>query len=155
MGDKSLQERSTFEPERFAKKLGIYVGISFIVVLLLGFMALSPSLIMNDFIYKPPLMRVILGIYASLCFIFIIPYYIFIGITNNEASPKKYALFPLSYVDKYEWFISNYLFGRNSWINTIWTPDEDVIKQMTWLTDKPHPKDINPIPVTLETVLGI
>ena len=154
MAGESLQDRSTFDSERFGKKLGVYVGASFGIVLLLGFMVLSPSLIMNDFIYKPPLMRIILGIYASFCFIFIIPYYIFIGITNNAASPKKYALFPLSYVEKYEWFISNYLFGRNSWINTIWTPDNDVIKQMTWLKETPHPKDINPIPVTLETILG-
>ena len=153
--NKSLQERATFEPERFAKKLGIYVGASFGIVLLIGFMVLSPSLIMNDFIYKPPLMRLILGAYASLCFIFIIPYYIFIGITNNAASPKKYALFPLSYVEKYDWFISNYLFGRNSWINTIWTPDNDVVKQMSWLKETPHPKDINPIPVTLESILGV
>ena len=57
MAGESLQDRSTFEPERFAKKLGIYVGASFGIVLLLGFMVLSPSLIMNDFIYKPPLMR--------------------------------------------------------------------------------------------------
>ena len=89
MAGESLQDRSTFDSERFGKKLGVYVGASFVVVLLLGFIVLSPSLIMNDFIYKPPLMRIILGIYASFCFIFIIPYYIFIGITNNAASPKK------------------------------------------------------------------
>ena len=152
--NKSLQERATFEPERFGKKLGLYVGASFGIVLLLGFMALSPSLIMNDFIYKPPMMRIILGIYASLCFIFIIPYYAFIGLANNEASPYKYTLFPISIRESYDWSISNFLFGRNGYIPTLWTPDEGVLKQMTWLKQKPHPKDIDPIPITLESILG-
>jgi len=152
--NKSLQERATFEPERFGKKLGVYVGASFGIVLLLGFMALSPSLIMNDFIYKPPMMRIILGIYASLCFIFIIPYYAFIGLANNEAAPYKYTLFPISIRESYDWTISNFLFGRNGYIPTLWTPDEGVLKQMTWLKQKPHPKDIDPIPITLESILG-
>jgi hypothetical protein len=152
--NKSQQERATFEPERFAKKLGLYVGASFGIVLLLGFMALSPSLIMNDFIYKPPMMRIILGLYASLCFIFIIPYYAFIGLANNSAAPHKYTLFPISIRESYEWSISNYFFGRNGYIPTLWTPDEGVLKQMTWLKQKPHPKDIDPIPITLESILG-
>ena len=152
--NKSLQERATFEPERFGKKLGLYVGASFGIVLLLGFMALSPSLIMNDFIYKPPMMRIILGIYASLCFIFIIPYYAFIGLANNAAAPYKYTLFPISIRESYDWSISNFLFGRNGYIPTLWTPDEGVLKQMTWLKQKPHPKDIDPIPITLESILG-
>jgi hypothetical protein len=151
---KKDEERSTFEPERFGKKLGIYVGASFGVVLLLGFIALSPSLIMNDFIYKPPMMRIILGLYASLCFIFIIPYYAFVGLANNSAAPHKYTLFPISIRDSYEWSISNYFFGRNGYIPTLWTPDEGVIKQMTWLKQKPHPKDIEPIPITLESIIG-
>jgi hypothetical protein len=151
---KSDEDRSTFEPERFGKKLGIYVGASFGIVLLLGFMALSPSLIMNDFIYKPPMMRIILGLYASLCFIFIIPYYVFIGLANNAAAPYKYTLFPIATRESYEWSISNYFFGRNGYIPTLWTPDEGVIKQMTWLREKPHPKDLDPIPITLESILG-
>ena len=148
------EDRAIFDSKRFGKKLGMYVGVTFGISLLLCFMALSPSLIMNDFIYKPAMMRIVLGIYASLLFIFIIPYYFFIGLTNNSRSPKQFALFPVV-THLYEWDISNYLFGINSWMPTIYDGNDiDIRNAMTWLRDKPHPKDLNPIPITLESLSG-
>jgi hypothetical protein len=148
------EDRAIFDPKRFGKKLGIYVGVTFGVSLLLCFMALSPSLIMNDFIYKPYMMRIILGLYAALLFIFIIPYYVFIGLANPDKSPKLFALFPIV-THKYEWDISNYLFGLNSWIPTIYDGNDiDIRNTMGWLRDTPHEKDLNPIPVTLESLTG-
>ena len=146
------EDRAIFDPKRFGKKLGIYVGATFGISLLLCFMALSPSLIMNDFIYKPTMMRIVLGIYSSLLFIFIIPYYIFIGLANHEKSPKRFTLFPIV-THKYEWQISNYLFGLNSWMPTIYDGNDiDIRNTMGWLRDTPHEKDLNPIPITLESL---
>ena len=148
------EDRAIFDSKRFGKKLGIYVGVTFVISLLLCFMALSPSLIMNDFIYKPAMMRIVLGIYAALLFIFIIPYYFFIGLVNNSKSPKQFALFPVT-THLYEWDISNYLFGLNSWMPSIYDGEDiDIRNTMSWLTDVPHEKDLNPIPITLESLTG-
>ena len=148
------EDRAIFDPKRFGKKLGMYVGVAFGISLLLSFMALSPSLIMNDFIYKPAMMRIVLGIYASLLFIFIIPYYFFIGFLNNSRSPKLFALFPVV-TQLYEWDFSNYCFGPNSYLTTVYDGNDiDIRNAMTWLRDKPHPKDLNPIPITLESLSG-
>lgn len=148
------EDRAIFDPKRFGKKLGTYIGVSFAISLLLCFMVLSPSLIMNDFIYKPTMMRIILGIYSSLLFIFIIPYYLFIGLANHEKSPKQFTLFPIV-THKYEWGISNYLFGPNSWMPTIYDGNDiDIRNAMGWLRDTPHEKDLKPIPITLESLTG-
>ena len=157
------EDLSTFEPQRFGKKLGIYIGISFGVSLLICFMIFTPSLVMNHFIYKSLFMRLVLGFYSTFLFIFLLPYYIFLGIVDPIKSPKKHALFPLrpyfvvdgQLVNNYTWEISKSLFGTDSYFNTLYDGnDTDILYQQTWLKSAPHEKDLKPIAVTLESIVG-
>jgi hypothetical protein len=157
------EDLSTFEPQRFGKKLGNYIGISFGVSLLICFMLFTPSLVMNHFIYKSLFMRLVLGFYSSFLFIFLLPYYIFLGIVDPAKSPKKHALLPLrpyfvmngQLINNYTWEISKSLFGIDSYLPTLYDGnDTDILYQQTWLKSTPHEKDLKPIAVTLESIVG-
>jgi hypothetical protein len=157
------EDLSTFDPQRFGNKLGRYIGISFGVSLLICFMIFTPSLVMNSYIYKSLFMRLVLGFYSMFLFIFLLPYYIFIGIFDNARAPKKYALFPLrpyfteegELINNYTWEISKSLFGMNSYFNTLYNGnDDEILKEMRWLKSAPHEKDLQPKAVTLESIVG-
>ena len=154
MEKESMQDRSTFDGNRFGRKVGIWFGIFIGVFLGLCLLAEGASLGMNAFIYKGPFMRAVLGLWFGVAFLVTIPYYIFIGLANHEKSPKRFTLFPVV-THKYEWQISNYLFGLNSWMPTIYDGNDiDIRNTMGWLRDTPHEKDLNPIPITLESLTG-
>ena len=157
------EDMSTFEPKRFGNKLGRYIGISFGISLLICLMIFTPSLVMNSYIYKPLFMRLVLGFYSMFLFIFLLPYYIFLGIFDNNRSPKMYALFPLvpywkvnnQLVNNYTWEISKSLIGLDSWFPTQYMAnDQTILWEMRWLKPTPHEKDLNPIPVSLESIVG-
>ena len=159
----SQEDLSTFEPQRFGNKLGKYIGISFGISLLICLMIFTPSLVMNHFIYKPLFMRLVLGFYSTFLFVFLLPYYIFLGIADPTKSPRKHALFPIrpyfvvdgQLVNNYTWEISKSLFGTDSYFNTLYDGNNtDILYQMTWLKSAPHEKDLKPIAVTLESIVG-
>lgn len=147
----SSSDRSSFNAGRFQRKLGFWIVISFVPLLMLGLIFLSASLIMNDFIYKPPLLRGILGLYGGLLFIAVIPYYMFLGMTNNQKSPTKYTLLPL-FTQDFSFSFLNYFFGSSGWLSMVWTPDISVINNIPGLLKRPSDLDLKPIPITLATL---
>jgi hypothetical protein len=146
----SMQDRSTFDGNRFGRKVGIWFGIFIGTFLGLCLLAEGASLGMNAFIYKGPFMRAVLGLWFGLAFLVSIPYYIFIGLTKPSDSPKRYALFPL-HKGHYEWQIMNSFFGEGSYLPTTWEPDDNVLDRMGLLAD-PDPKDKYILPITLDTL---
>jgi hypothetical protein len=143
--NQSSLDRSTFDGNRFAKKIGMYFGIFIGVFLLLCLIAEGASLGMNDYIYKGPFLRAIIGLWFGLGFLAVIPYYIFVGMTDQTKIPHRYALFPL-HVGPYEWSAMNSFFGEASYINTVYEPDEQILDRMgLLLTPAQHDKYILPI----------
>lgn len=139
-------DRSTFDGDRFGRKLGIWVGISFGFFFSLAIIVYSGSLVMNDYIYKSPLMRFVLGVYGSLGFLFTIPYYIYRHmVIDNE--PEYFTLFPLR-TTEFENSIAKYLFGKEGWFPIVWQLDKaTALRLMPYTSDKPHPKDDYPLPI--------
>jgi len=146
----SMQDRSTFDGNRFGRKVGIWFGIFIGTFLGLCLLAEGASLGMNAFIYKGPFMRAVLGLWFGIAFFISIPYYIFIGLTKPSDSPKRYALFPL-HKGPFEWQVMNSFFGEGSYVTTTWEPDDHVLDRMGLLAD-PDPKDKYILPITLETL---
>jgi hypothetical protein len=151
--NQSNLERSTFDGNRFAKKIGTYFGIFIGVFLLTCLVAEGASLGMNDYIYKGPFLRAIIGLWFGVGFLAVIPYYIFVGMTDETKIPFRYALFPL-HPGPYEWEAMNSFFGEGSYINTVYTPDEQILDRMGLLL-KPAEHDKFILPIMYDATKGI
>ena len=58
------------------------------------------SVVMNDFIYKPPLLRLILGTWGGMLFFVTLVYYLLF----RRKTVKEYAVFPLIAVEEERYF---------------------------------------------------
>ena len=94
------EDRSSFDSLRFAKKMGNYFAMALLFFIIKMFFVSSMSVVMNDFIYKPPLLRLILGIWGGMLFFVTLIYYLLF----RRKTVKEYAVFPLIAVEGQTYF---------------------------------------------------
>jgi len=94
------EDRSTFDSLRFVKKMGSYFAMALLFFIMKMFFVSGMSVVMNDFIYKPPLLRLILGTWGGMLFFVTLVYYLLF----RRKTVKEYAVFPLIAVEEERYF---------------------------------------------------
>lgn len=117
MAKQTMQERSTWDNKRFMKTAATTFGITFGVLTLVMCVGLGLSLGMNWFIYKQPIIRIIMGVYCAIGFGIVIPYAMYRSLFGGNI-PFYWTFMPV-YAGRFPSpFLQKYL----SWVS--WNPSQ-------------------------------